>query len=127
MKLVLLCLAVLAAGPIWAEEDPRAGLLGLWGTPAHCSGTLLAPGGTVRAEPFEVLPGALRHGALWCRLAWYPVVARGDGLFVSARAACGEDAPRGYRLDFVLTGDRLTLIWDEKLLNGPLSRCAPRS
>lgn len=104
--------------------DPRAALFGVWGTPGQCRGALIQPGGSVRASPFELSAGWLQHGGLWCRLTWFDPQVRADGLFAGAMANCGEDAARGYRLGVLLDRGRLTLIWDEALVNGPLDRCS---
>jgi hypothetical protein len=120
-------LLILLALSLPLSADPRAGLMGQWGTQAQCAGALLVPDGSVRASPFEIRQGWLQHGGLWCRLIWFPTQDRPDGLFASARALCGEDAVRGYRLDMALSAGTLTLIWDEALVNGPLVRCAPGS
>ena len=72
---------------------------------------------------FDIRPGWLRHGGQWCRLSWFPAQPRENGLFVTSHALCGEDSNRSYRLDFDLSGEELTLIWDEQLANGPLRRC----
>lgn len=106
-----------------AQADPRTPLYGTWGTAAQCTGALIKPGGTRRATPFELRPGWLRHGGLWCRLAWFPPIPRDGGLFAGAIAHCGEDSARSYRLGLSLAGDELTLIWDDALANGPLRRC----
>jgi len=112
-------LMAMLAGPAQATDA----LWGRWGDARQCAGALLLPGGTVRAAPFELSPGWLRHGPTWCRLTWFPPQPRTDGLFASARALCGEDSARSYRLDAVLQGAELRLIWDETLINGPLRRC----
>ena len=116
--LVFCCLT----GPVFA--DTREAFYGTWGTGTQCARALLKDGGTVLAEPFEIRPGWLRHGQLWCRLAWFPFQHRDDGAFNSARAMCGEDSVRSFRLDLSLDGEELTLIWDESLVNGPMHRCA---
>ena len=118
-------LLILLATP--APADERAPLYGTWGTEAQCRGDLLIPDGTVRAAPFQIRPGWITQGGLWCRLSWFPVQTRPDGLFVGTRALCGEDSVRGYWLDMALDGEGLRLIWDEALVNGPLKRCAPPS
>ena len=116
-------LVICLAGHAEAGEDPKASLLGMWGSKAQCDRSLLLPNGTVHAEPFEIHPGWLRHGNLWCRLSWFPEQSRPNGLFVSTQALCGEDSVRHYRLDFALADGRLTLIWDVSLISGPLMRC----
>lgn len=108
--------------PASAQSTPPD-LIGLWGSEAQCAQAPLLDGGSVLAEPFDIREGWLRHGAVWCRLAWFPAQPRDGGLFASARAQCGEDSVRSYGIGFLLDGDSLTLIWDERLRNGPLSRC----
>ncbi len=115
---------LLAAAPAHAEG--RDALYGLWGDARQCARQPIVAGATLRAEPFEIGPGWLRHGAIWCRLTWFPAEPRGDGLYVSTRALCGEDSAQSYRLDFALAGGTLTMIWDESVANGPLQRCANR-
>ncbi|MEM7506965.1 MAG: hypothetical protein AAF415_09460 [Pseudomonadota bacterium] len=114
-------LIALLASPVASEE--REVFYGTWGTPEQCTGTPIKPGGTVRAEPFEINPEWLRHGEVWCRLSWFPVEPREDGFFTGAQAQCGEDAVRGYRLGMELSGDELLLRWGFLLSNGPLQRC----
>ncbi|WP_152912342.1 hypothetical protein [Candidatus Rhodobacter oscarellae] len=106
-----------------AAADERAALYGIWGTPKQCAGEMLKEGGTVPAQPFEIRPGWLRHGQLWCRLIWFPVEKRENGIFTGARALCGEDALRGYRLGFALADDALKIRWTFRVVNGPLRRC----
>ncbi|MEL7114616.1 MAG: hypothetical protein AAGP08_03340, partial [Pseudomonadota bacterium] len=98
-------------------------LYGIWGTDAQCSEALLLPTGTKRAAPFDIRPGWLRHGQMWCRLSWFDTDTRETGLFVGAVARCGEDSVRSYRLDFALDSGTLHLIWDQTLVNGPLALC----
>ena len=115
--------ALLIATPAFAQTPPR--LLGSWGTEAQCNRLLHTPRGTVRAEPFRVSDGWLAHGALWCRLTFFPAQPRPDGLYATARASCGEDNVQTHMLAFDLAKGTLTLIWNESLINGPLARCAP--
>ena len=115
--LFLLCLMT----PLHAAD--RTALYGTWGTPAQCDRQPILDGGTKLAEPFEIHPGWLRHGALWCRLSWFPIQPRENGLFVGTSALCGEDSANSYRLDFALDRQSLTLIWNNSLINGPLARC----
>ncbi|WP_300515937.1 hypothetical protein [Aliiroseovarius sp.] len=103
-----------------ALADP---LLGRWGTPAQCAGRPVLEGGTRLAAPFEIGPEWLRQGEVWCRLTWFDAQPQSGGLFRAARALCGEDSVRGYNLGFVLEGEALTILWDERLVNGPLRRC----
>ena len=120
MKYLALSLMLLS-GPV--QADDRVVLYGVWGTAAQCAERAIIPGGTKRAAPFELRPGWLRHGDLWCRLTWFPALPRNDGVFVATQALCGEDSVRAYRLDFDLSGQDLRLIWEERLINGPLQRC----
>ncbi|WP_421702624.1 hypothetical protein [Aliiroseovarius sp.] len=98
-------------------------LEGRWGTAAQCAGLPIVAGGTRLAAPVEVGAEWLKQGEVWCRLTWFAAQPRADGLFRAARAQCGEDSVRGYNLGFALEGETLTLLWDEALVNGPLSRC----
>ncbi len=118
--------AFLALAALSAEADDRTALYGTWGSPGQCAGDVLVPGGSKRAEPFEIRAGWLRQGDMWCLLSWFPVQPRDDGLFATARARCGEDSVQGYRVDMVLDSDVLTLIWDEGLINDGLARCDRR-
>ncbi len=117
---VWICLIWVIATPLFAEN--RAPFLGTWGTPHQCAGDPIIQGGTKRAAPFEITADWIRNGETWCALRWFRVQG---GDFVSTRARCGEDSAITYRLDMVLNTDRLTLIWDEALVNGPLFRCPP--
>lgn len=114
-------LIALLAFPAAANE--REVFYGVWGTAKQCSRTPVKSGGTVLAEPFEISANWLRQGRLWCRLNWFPMQPREDGLFTGAHAQCGEDSIRGYSLGMELSGDSLALRWDLLLLNGPLARC----
>ncbi len=105
-----------------AGETPDA-LRGAWGTPAQCSRALLAPGGTLHASPFRISASWLEHGGIGCLLTWFPAQRRENGLFAVANALCGEDSAQSWRIDFLLQGDQLHLIWNETLENGPLRRC----
>jgi len=104
-------------------QDRRGALYGRWGDARQCAGDFLTAEGTVRAEPFVIADGWLRHGQTWCRLRWFDVQIRPGGLFTAAPALCGEDSTRSYRLDFALSHGMLTLVWDEALVNGGLGRC----
>ncbi|MEM9286367.1 MAG: hypothetical protein AAGA39_10815 [Pseudomonadota bacterium] len=116
--LVLLALLVLPA------SADQAAFYGTWGTKAQCARQPIKPGGTVLAEPVEISPEWLRQGTLWCRLDWFPLERREDGLFTGAFVHCGEDSLRSYVLGMVMTSDTLTLRWDLLRRNGPLTRCS---
>lgn len=120
---VFALLAYLSLCVTSAAADQRAVFYGSWGTQNQCASGLIAPGGTVRAEPFEITEGWLRHGKHWCRLTWGPIEKRADGYFTAAHALCGEDTHRAYFLGMVLTDGELTLRWDFPWSNGPLARC----
>lgn len=107
-----------------AAAGDRDVFFGTWGTEKQCQRHPVKPGGTVRAEPFEIDARWLRQGRLWCRLDWGPVEPRSDGLFTAAFAQCGEDSVRQYLLGLILTGDELTLRWNFPISNGPLKRCS---
>lgn len=111
------------AFPAAAAADERAVFYGTWGTEQQCTRVPIKPGGTVLAEPFEIRPGWLRQGRIWCRLKWFPIQTRKDGFFTGANAQCGEDAVRDYRLRMELSGKDLTLRWGSLQSNGPLARC----
>lgn len=106
-----------------ASAEPRAVFYGTWGTEAQCAGAPIKPGGTVMAAPFEITAQWLRHGPLSCRLNWFPIETREDGVFSGAHALCGEDAVRSYFLGMRLLEGALTLRWDFPFANGPLARC----
>jgi len=123
----LLALAVLGAMPVFAGSL-RESLYGTWGTEGQCRGALIVEGGTVRASPVDIDERWLAQGGIFCVLTWFGATERPGELFASAHAVCGEDSAQGYRLDFVLRRDshQMTLIWDERLFNGPLTRCDTR-
>lgn len=123
MRYALLIAVLAVAAPAVAGE--REAFYGTWGTAAQCARAPLAPGGTVAAAPFEISSLWLRHGRLWCRLNWFPVARRSDGLFSGAFAQCGEDSVRGYLLGMRLVDGDLTLRWGVPVSNGPLARCPP--
>jgi hypothetical protein len=112
---------VLLAGP--AMADDRSVLFGAWGTETQCARAPIKPGGTALAEPYEIGSDWLQHGEIWCRLNWFPIEPRGDGLFTGARAQCGEDSIRDYLLRMTLSGGELTLGWGVFRSTGPLARC----
>jgi len=120
--LAAICIALPTIGLTQSVPEP---LLGLWGTNAQCGGATVIDGGTYRATPFQITAGWLRHGSIWCRLQWFTPQIDGGGLYVAARAQCGEDAVNGYGIGFrhQASPETLTLIWDESLINGPLHRC----
>ena len=116
-----LLLILLFTAPASAGE--REALFGTWGTPKQCARAPIKDGGTVLAEPFELTSLWLRQGRIWCRLKWFPVEPRKDGLATGAFAQCGEDAVRDYLVRMKLSGDALTLYWGFRHANGPLARC----
>jgi len=122
----LIVFFALAAIPVHAGGDNF--VHGLWGTAAQCAQELIKPGGTRLAEPFEIGPEWLRQGDIWCKLTWFDPQERAQGIFIGARARCGEDSLQGFWLGmaFDRSGDaeQLSLIWNENLVNGPLERCA---
>lgn len=101
----------------------RESLYGEWGTEAQCARAPIIPTGTKLAAPFEIKPDWLGHGEVWCRLKWGNASSESDGLFVTATGLCGEDSVRGYRINFRLRGDELTLSWNQWHKVGPLKRC----
>ena len=107
-----------------AAADERKVFYGSWGTEQQCSRTPIKPGGTVLAEPFQIGPEGLRQGQIWCRLSWFPIELREDGVFTGAFAQCGEDAVREYLLRMTLSEDALTVRWGLQRSNGPLTRCS---
>jgi len=111
------------ANAVTGADDDRARFLGVWGTDRQCAGAPIKPGGTVLAEPFHIGEDWLRHGPVWCRLTWFPVERRADGLFTGAYAQCGEDSVRDFLLRLELSGETLTLRWGLTLSNGPLAGC----
>lgn len=123
MRRRLILVILLLSAPAGANE--RAAFFGLWGTQEQCARAMIKPGGSLRAQPFEITESWLQQGTLWCALTWFPVSIRDTGAFASTQALCGEDSQRSYRLDFSYTASdkALVLIWDEALLNGPLMRC----
>ncbi len=104
----------------------RESLYGEWGTEQQCHRELITPKGTKHAAPFTIGPDWFAHGEVWCRLIWSNVTLTTDGLFAMASSLCGEDAVRDYQVDFKLTGNVLTLIWNQEYKNGPLMRCTAR-
>ena len=122
-KLAAGIIAAICLAGVSAADERRSALYGSWGDARQCARDLIIPGGTVRAEPFEIAEGWLRHRQIWCQLSWFDVTFRPGGLFTTAVALCGDDSTRSYRLDFALSHGFLTLIWDETLVNGPLGRC----
>ena len=104
--------------------DKREAFYGRWGTLKQCSHEPIKFGGTVLAEPFEIDADWLRQGQLWCRLKWYPIEVRENGLFSGAFAQCGEDSVRDYSVGMILSDGNLTLRWGFPLSNGPLMRCS---
>lgn len=107
-----------------AAADERKAFYGTWGTDNQCARALIKPGGTVTAEPFEISADWLRQGRLWCRLNWFSVETRENGLYSGAHAQCGEDSVRDYSLRIGLSGEDLTLRWNLLLKNGPLKLCS---
>ncbi len=114
---------ILVLLPTMSDAAGREALFGIWGTSTQCAGEPIKPGGTRPASPFRIDTDWIAHGEIWCRLVWKTDDPRETGVFSSALAQCGEDSVQGYRLDLVLEGDVLRLIWNEALINGPLSRC----
>ncbi|MEM6934565.1 MAG: hypothetical protein AAF526_13425 [Pseudomonadota bacterium] len=114
-------LIALLAFPATGEQ--RDIFYGPWGTAKQCSRLPVIAGGTVLAEPFVISSDWLKQGSLWCRLDWFPIEPRDDGLFTGAYAQCGEDSVQNYILGMYLSGDELTLRWNVLLSNGPLARC----
>ncbi len=111
----------LFAGP--AFSDAAAPFIGVWGTEAQCSHSLISPNGTKRAVPFEIRSDWLSHDGIWCRLNWSSVGTSENGLYAINRSICGEDDARNYHIKFDLNGDQLTIIWNFSHVNGPLMRC----
>lgn len=111
------------ATPALADTHEPQAIYGVWGDVRQCARAVILEGGTRRAAPVEIAEGWLKQGTIWCRLTWFPSEPRANGLFASAQALCGEDSPLGYRLDALLAGEELSLIWDEALVNGPMRRC----
>jgi len=101
----------------------REVLYGKWGTTAQCAESLIVENGTKRATPFDIRPDWLELGNVWCRLDWVYSKITSAGTFAVTRALCGEDSARDYQISFNLVGDELTLVWDERVKNGPLMRC----
>ena len=123
MRPAVLIALLVSLPAVSAKADERSRLYGSWGTERQCARAMIKPGGTVRAEPFEITPGWLRQGRRWCRLDWFPIEPRDNGFFTGAHALCGEDSARSYLLGMKLSGDQLTLRWDFPFRNGPLRRC----
>lgn len=114
--------------PAFAQEDGRAAFLGIWGSQAQCAREPIMPGGARQHSPAEIGPEWFQQHGIWCRLRWFDAQARDGGLYVKTRAMCGEDSALGYWLAFDLDTSRaipeLSVIWDDALVNGPMTRCA---
>lgn len=121
---ILIAFLAFLAFPAAASDD-RGVFYGTWGNEQQCARAPIKPGGTVLAEPFEIDGEWLRQGRLWCRLKWFPIETREDGVVSGAHAQCGEDSVRDYVLGFDLTDGELRLRWDFLLSNGPFPRCPP--
>ena len=106
--------------------NERTALYGTWGTEKQCSGAPIKQGGTVLSAPFVINQQWMQHGQLWCKLNWFPIEKRKNGIFTGARAQCGEDSIRSYSIGMELSGEELVLRWDFPHKNGPLKQC-PRS
>lgn len=119
---LLIVLTVVLALPAGADE--RKSFLGTWGSADQCAHSLIKPNGSVRAQPFVISQGSLRHGDVWCRLDWGPVETHSNGLFTGAHARCGEDSVRQHFVGMMLSGGELSLRWDFLVMNGPLGRCS---
>ncbi|MEL6767156.1 MAG: hypothetical protein AAFP17_08250 [Pseudomonadota bacterium] len=117
----LALVAAFLAFPVAADE--REAFYGSWGTAKQCTRAPIKPGGTVLAAPVEIGPEWLRQGGIWCRLTWYPLERRDDGLFTAAQAQCGEDTVRDYFLRMERSGDALKLRWGFAVASGPLALC----
>lgn len=117
---LLLALMIL---PVAAAADERDVLYGSWGTAQQCAREPLRPGLTVRAEPIEIGAQWLKQGPIWCKLDWFPLEERDDGVFTGAYAHCGEDSVQQYFLRMNLSEESLTIRWDFLVSNGPLARC----
>lgn len=118
----LICITLFCVTAVTAAAQERKAFYGSWGAEQQCARALFNPGGQVRAAPYEIGDQWLKHGRFWCRLNWFPVERREDGLFTAARVQCGEDALRDYLLGMSLSDGKLTLRWDFQLV-GPLARC----
>jgi len=101
-------------------EDLQS-LYGQWGTEKQCARALITPKGTKKAAPFDIQSDWLGHGDVWCRINW---LSTDPTRVVMAHALCGEDNVQGYRINFILDGSELTLVWNLQLRNGPLMRCS---
>jgi len=119
-----LVFSILACTTAVLNAADRELLYGEWGTETQCARALITPKGTKLAEPFDIQKDWLGHGDLWCRLNWGTLAPEPDGLFTTAQAACGEDAVRGYNINFRLDGQELTLVWNLWHRVGPLRRCS---
>jgi len=106
-----------------ASAGEREALYGTWGTAKQCAREPIKEGGTVLSEPFVISDQWMRHGQLWCKLSWFPIDQRKNGIFTGARAQCGEDSVRSYSIGMELDGDELTIRWDFPYKNGPLLQC----
>ncbi|MEM7257214.1 MAG: hypothetical protein AAF404_07480, partial [Pseudomonadota bacterium] len=104
-----------------AQNQQR--LIGEWGTEQQCAGELITARGSVRAAPFKIQADWISHGDVWCRLTWVRAGDTADGFIAEARALCGEDDLRDYRIDFTLTDNKLWLRWNLQIENGPLRQC----
>lgn len=118
-----LIFTLFALPALTAAADERAAFYGIWGTEKQCARAPLAPDVPILAEPFEIKGEWLRRGQIWCRLSWFPIDQRQNGVFTGAFALCGEDGPREYFVRMTLKDEELTIRWDFTVTNGPLSRC----
>ena len=69
VKTVGLMLTLLCVSPR-GHADALAQIYGEWGTNTQCARSLISPGGTKHATPFDIRESWLGHGGLWCRLSW---------------------------------------------------------
>ena len=123
MRIILLFVFFIFTMPAYADEDKHASLYGTWGTEKQCARAPLKPGSLVQSEPFEINSQWLKRGVIWCKLTWFPIETRKDGLFTGANAICGEDSIARYLLSMTLAHDELTILWGVANKKGPLKLC----
>lgn len=115
--------AQFSLGASTGPGDAPDSLLGTWGTGTQCDAHRAGDTSSPSLLPYEITQEWIRQGFIYCYLSWNGHEKGNDAVTAYARAQCGEDNLRDYRLRLRHSAGRLQIRWSEDFTTAKLQHC----